>query len=80
MEVLGAMLGASTPLVLGEGMPTPAGAALTTAGEVLIPPHAFRDPTEALVFAGVEGVDGWDAWYIYDEHGPTLREALSEVQ
>lgn len=82
LKKLGRMLGASTPLVLAGGLPTPQGAALTTAGEILLPPHAYTDPTEALAAAGVEPAgptDGWDAWVIYDEQGPTLGEALAEV-
>lgn len=79
LQELGRMLGADTPLVLrdeGRGGPT---AFLTASGLIAAGTDRFEDPTEALIAVGVHSQDGWDAWYIYDTEGPTLREAIQEV-
>lgn len=54
-------------------------ATLTGSGQIENVTGTYDDPTKALEALGVRGVDGWDAWHLGDRFGPTLSEALSEV-
>lgn len=74
-----AQLSGATPLALHPGSRTPQGARLSAEGIVIVPSGNFQDPTQALVAEGIVGEDGWIAWSLGDEHGPTLAEAIAEV-
>ena len=74
-----ARLSGDTPLALRPASRTPRGAQLTARGTVVVPSGEFLDPTRALVSEGIAGEDGWSAWSLGDEYGPTLAEAIAEV-
>lgn len=77
LEAMGASVGRSVTLVY-EG-DTPVEAELSAQGVITVSAGEFRDPTDALVAQGIDGRDGWDAWHIGDQYGPTLAEALTEL-
>lgn len=77
--VLAEMTGGETPLALHPASRTPRGAALTAEGAIRVPSGVFSDPTAALIAEGISGEDGWQAWSLGDQFGPTLAEALEEV-
>ncbi len=79
LRAIAQMLGADVPLSLLPPSRTPNGALLSLEGQVLVPAGVFADPSQALRASGIYGESGWDAWHIGDEQGPTLREAIEEV-
>ncbi|MDO5729651.1 MAG: hypothetical protein Q4P71_08520 [Actinomycetaceae bacterium] len=53
---------------------------LRAVGEITTENWSTGDPTEAAaMLVGSSQYDGWDVWHISDLHGPTLREALEEI-
>lgn len=58
---------------------TPRDAALLPGGKIAVPAGEFSDPTMALEAEGIRGQDGWRLWRIGRENGPTLSEALEEL-
>ncbi len=79
LRLVASMLGEATPLSLSPAVRTPHGATLQTDGNVSVPAGTYADPTEALQASGFQGEDGWEAWHLGDQYGPTLGEALAEI-
>lgn len=53
---------------------------LRPVGEITTRNWSTGDPTEAAaMLVGSSQYDGWDVWHISDLRGPTLREALEEI-
>lgn len=77
LEALGQTVGRPVTLVYLAGVPVTA--ELSPTGVISVAAGAFTDPTEALAAEGITGLDGWSAWHIGDQYGPTLGEALAEL-
>ncbi len=71
--------GTEIRIALGPGLVTPRGSQLTADGWVEVPAGRFSDPSAALRAEGFVREDGWKAWHLGDEYGPTLEEALQEI-
>lgn len=76
---LARMLGDDVPLSLRPASRGPRGALLSLEGQIIVPAGAFTDPSQALRAMGIYGEDGWGAWHLGDERGPTLRESIEEI-
>lgn len=76
---LAQMLGDDVPLSLRPANRGPRGALLSLEGQIIVPAGAFTDPSQALRAMGIYGEDGWGAWHLGDERGPTLRESIEEI-
>lgn len=79
LAAIAASLGKSTALYLLPVELTPQGSRLSAQGWLETPSGRYYDPSAALKEEGLTGADGWDAWHIGDQFGPTLAEALNEV-
>ncbi len=79
LSALAFVLGQDAPLALRPQRRTPAGAYLSSQGVLITPQGQFTDPTAALVAAGFPGQDGWTSWYLGDAEGPSLAEAIAEL-
>ncbi len=79
LAALTRVAGGEIPLSLRPAARTPRGALLTSDGTVRVPAGSYSDPTEALQASGVYGEDGWTAWYLGNDRGPTLAEAIEEI-
>ena len=76
---LARMLGDDVPLSLRPASRGPRGALLSLEGQIIVPAGAFTDPSQALRAMGIYGEDGWGAWHLGDDRGPTLRESIEEI-
>lgn len=79
LQAIAEMIGADTPLSLRPAYRTPTGARLGVDGRVRVSAGEFTDPTEALEAEGRDREDGWTAWRLGGPDGPTLADALAEV-
>ena len=79
LRALAQMLGADVALSLQPPSQTPAGALLSLEGQIVVPVGVFGDPSQALRASGMYGEDGWLAWHLGDEKGPSLAESIDEV-
>lgn len=79
LVVLASMVGRPTPLALAPEHSLAVSVELRSDGLIAVSGTAFTDPTEALQAAGVSWMNGWEAWHLGDGYGPTLAEALDEV-
>lgn len=78
--VIAQILQVDTPLVWQLSEHEVFEATLRPAGEITTQNWSTGDPTEAAaMLVGSSQYDGWDVWHISDLHGPTLREALEEI-
>ncbi len=77
LEALGQAVGRPVPLVCVQGVPITA--ELSLAGVITVAAGSFTDPTKALLAEGIKNQDGWSAWHVGDQYGPTLGEALAEL-
>lgn len=77
--MLARVLQAETALALPAGW-RQTQAFLTTSGTIrLMNGQEYTDPTMALQSLGFADADGWSTWRIGDFEGPTLSEALAEL-
>ncbi len=79
LAALAYVLGEDTPLTLRPSSRSPEAAYLSAQGAVVTNQGHFTDPTAALIAAGIAGEDGWLTWHLGDEDGPTLAEAIQEL-
>lgn len=79
LGVLASMVGRPTALALAPGQELTAEVVLRSDGKIQVGAEIFADPTEALQATGVSWMNGWEAWHLGDAYGPTLAEALDEV-
>lgn len=79
LTYLARMLGDDVSLSLSPASRGPRGAVLSLEGQIIVPAGAFTDPSQALRAMGIYGEDGWAAWHLGDERGPTLRESIEEI-
>lgn len=79
LALVAQVLQVDTPLSLAPATRTPPGATLSAAGKIIVPTGSFDDPTLALEAGGIVGEDGWISWHLGDQYGPTLGEALEEI-
>lgn len=73
------MVGRPTPLVLSPQFGLQVEARLSPTGSIRMHGRDYIDPTAALQALGFGGSDGWDAWHLGDAYGPTLAEAVAEI-
>lgn len=79
LEVVARVAGGDTPLALPASLDLTTRGHLTAAGLIEVDGCTYDDPTEALADQGHIGLDGWEQWRLNDAAGPTLAEALLEV-
>lgn len=79
LTYLARMLGDDVSLSLSPASRGPRSAILSLEGQIIVPAGAFTDPSQALRAMGIYGEDGWGAWHLGDERGPTLRESIEEI-
>lgn len=79
LQVIASVLGSDTPIYWpSEGLTVKA--TLTSEGQIRAGHWTTGDPTEAAaIISGASGTDGWQAWRFGDAHGPSLAEALEEI-
>ena len=79
LQVIASVLGSDTPIYWpSEGLTVKA--TLTSEGQIRAGQWTTGDPTEAAaIISGASGTDGWQAWRFGDAHGPSLAEALEEI-
>lgn len=73
------MVGRPTPLALDSDLGLAVDSLLQPSGILQVGNREYTDPTEALHSLGFGGMNGWDAWRIGDRYGPTLAEAIEEI-
>ena len=79
LRALARMLGSDVTLSLQPAARTPSGALLSLEGQIVVPAGVFSDPSLALRACGFYGEDGWTAWHLGDDRGPSLGESIDEV-
>lgn len=79
LQVIASVLGTDTPIYWpSKGLTVKA--TLTAEGQIRAGHWTTGDPTEAAaIISGASGTDGWQAWRFGDAHGPSLAEALAEI-
>ncbi len=73
------MIGRPTRLTLGSQFGLDLEAELAPSGLIHTRSGNFADPTRALEALGFGATDGWTAWHLGDAFGPTLAEAVEEI-
>lgn len=79
LRVLAGLVGERTPLGVRPSITVRMPMFLTEEGRILVGGSGFTNPTEALAFNGHQGMDGWLELRLGDALGPSLAEALDEV-
>lgn len=79
LRVLAEEIGSTTPLALPLEVGWQPEAYLQMTGRISLPNGEFDDPAAALQAIGLAAENSWDVWRLGDAHGPTLGEALAEV-
>lgn len=79
LRVLAGIVGERTPLGVRASMSVRMPMFLTESGTILVGGAEFTHPGEALAFNGHQGMDGWLELRLGDALGPSLAEALDEV-
>ncbi|WP_350258021.1 hypothetical protein [Scrofimicrobium sp. R131] len=79
LAMVSKMVGRPTPLVLDPRFGLTVRAELGTTGLIRTAAGQFNDPTLALQAVGYGGEDGWASWHLGDVYGPTLAEAIAEI-
>lgn len=80
LHVIGQILGQETPIVWQRGEGEKLEAVLTADGEIRTANWSTADPDEAAAMvAGSSQYSGWEVWHLGDPMGPSLREALAEL-
>ena len=80
LHVIGQILGQETPIVWQRGDDERHEAVLTADGEIRTANWSTADPDEATAMvAGSSQYSGWEVWHLGDPMGPSLREALAEL-
>lgn len=79
LRMLAAMVGEDIPLVALPSTAIPEGFILGAEGRLHLSGAAFLQPQDAMNALNLTHLDGWDELYIVDFDGPTLAEALAEV-
>ncbi|WP_175955267.1 hypothetical protein [Schaalia sp. Marseille-Q2122] len=79
LRVLAGIVGERTPLGVRPSISLRMPMFLTEEGSILVGGTVFTNPTEALAFNGHQGMNGWLELRLGDALGPSLAEALDEV-
>lgn len=79
LAAIAAIVGRPTPLEVSPDQELTVDVHLSADGLINVGDDSFTDPTVALQAAGVSWMNGWEAWHLGDAYGPTLAEALEEV-
>lgn len=79
LSILARIIGERTPLGIRPSITVRMPMFLTETGTILVGGTEFVDPTDALAFNGHQGMDGWLELRLGDALGPSLAEALDEV-
>ncbi|MDO5719270.1 MAG: hypothetical protein Q4P05_00870 [Actinomycetaceae bacterium] len=80
LQIIAKIIGAETSLVWQLSEVETFKATLTPRGEITTESWSTGDPNEAAaMLVGASSYDGWDVWHINDSRGPSLREALEEI-
>ncbi|HHT41184.1 MAG TPA: hypothetical protein GX000_06050 [Actinomyces sp.] len=80
LHVIGQILGQDTPIVWQRTEVEKYGATLTPEGEIRTANWSTGDPDEAAAMvSGSSQYSGWEVWHLGDPMGPSLREALGEL-
>ncbi|MDO5722559.1 MAG: hypothetical protein Q4P06_08510 [Actinomycetaceae bacterium] len=79
LRVIAMVLGKDTPVYWpNKGLTIKA--TLTAEGQITAGQWSTGDPSEAAaIISGSSGTDGWRAWRFGDANGPSLAEALDEI-
>lgn len=80
LQIIAKIIGAETSLVWQLSEVETFTTTLTPKGEIVGDSWSTGDPNEAAaMLVGASSYDGWNVWHISDSRGPTLREALDEI-
>ncbi len=80
LAMIAEIIGANTPIVWVHGEFDRFYAQLTASGEIHTQSWTSRDPNEAAALVcGSSAVNGWVSWHLGDANGPSLADALDEI-
>lgn len=79
LQVIAALAGEDVPLVMRGSRDLREPMVLCVDGVIRVGERSFVDVNEALAYNGHLSEDGWRELFLADPLGPTLREALQEV-
>ncbi len=79
LSILGQLLGSSAPLVAHPDLGVDATVVMEITGIIRVDNTPYEDVHTAFAACGVTDKSGWDEWHLGDMLGPTLGEALDEV-
>ncbi|MDO5048600.1 MAG: hypothetical protein Q4D87_01790 [Actinomycetaceae bacterium] len=80
LHVIGQILGEDTPVIWQHTEVERFEATLTPEGEIRTANWSTGDPNEAAAMVGGSSkYNGWEVWHLGDQVGPSLREALAEL-
>ncbi len=79
LQAMAVVVGDDTALYVRPSLDAASPMEFASSGHIRVGTHEFTDPNEALAANGVSGVDAWEELRLSDPYGPSLADALREL-
>lgn len=79
LQAMAVVVGDDTALYVRPSLDIALPMEFAASGHIRVGVHEFTDPNEALAANGVSGVDAWEELRLSDPYGPSLADALREL-